>query len=78
MGLVQHFSFLQAYGKTEVLGCFRESVDDMLQTLLRVNEKGTVVSKQQPNDEFLRGFCACEEPPKVKYSPVCAETDVDA
>ena len=28
--------------------------------------------------EFLYGFCACEEMPKVEETAVCWETDVDA
>ena len=46
--------------------------------LLRVDEKGAVVSKQQLSDEFLDGFRACEETPKVEETAVCSETDVDA
>ena len=42
----------------------------MLQGFLRVGEKGAVVSKQRLSDEFLDGFRACEETPKVE------ETDV--
>ena len=41
-------------------------------------EKGAVVSKQKLSDEFLNGFCACEEMPKVEEIAVCSETDVDA
>ena len=37
-----------------------------------------MVSKQQLSDEFLNGFCACEEMPKVEETAVCLETDVDA
>ena len=43
-----------------------------------MGEKGTVVSKQQLSDEFLNGFCACEEMLKVEETAVCSETDVDA
>ena len=43
-----------------------------------MSEKGTVVSKQQLSDEFLYGFHAREEMPKVKDTAVCSETDVDA
>ena len=43
-----------------------------------MGEKGTVVSKQQLSDEFLYGFHAREEMPKVKDTAVCSETDVDA
>ena len=42
-----------------------------------MGEKGVVVSKQQLSDEFLDGFRACEEMPKVKETAVCSETDVD-
>ena len=31
-----------------------------------MGEKGTVISKQQLNDEFLDGFRACKETLKVK------------
>ena len=43
-----------------------------------MGEKGAVVSKQQLSDEFLDGFRACEETPKVEEIAVCSETDVDA
>ena len=43
-----------------------------------MGEKGTLISKQQLFDEFLNGFCAREEMPKVKETAVCSETDVDA
>ena len=43
-----------------------------------MGEKGAVVSKQQLSDEFLDGFRACEETPKVEEAAVCSETDVDA
>ena len=43
-----------------------------------MGEKGAVVSKQQLGDEFLDGFHAGEETPKVKETAVCSETDVDA
>ena len=43
-----------------------------------MGEKGAVVSKQQLSDEFLNGFRACEETPKVEETAVCSETDVDA
>ena len=76
-GLVQHLSLLQADGEAEVLGCIREEVGDVLQSFLRVGEKGAVVSKQQLSDEFLDGFCACEETPKDEHAAVCSETDVD-
>ena len=77
-GLVQHLSFLQADGEAEVLGCIREAVDDWLYGFLCVGKKGTVISKQQLSDEFLYGFHAREEMPKVKDTAVCWETDVDA
>ena len=34
--------------------------------------------KQQFSDEFLHGFRACEETPKVEETAVCSDTDVDA
>ena len=34
-----------------------------------MGEKGTIVSKQQLNDEFLDGFRACEEMSKVERLP---------
>ena len=43
-----------------------------------MGEKGAVVSKQQLSNEFLDGFRACEETPKVEETAVCSETDVDA
>ena len=43
-----------------------------------MGEKGAVVSKQQLSDEFLDGFRASEETPKVEETAVCSETDVDA
>ena len=43
-----------------------------------MGEKGAVVSKQQLSDEFLDGFRACEETPKVEDTAVCSETDVNA
>ena len=43
-----------------------------------MGEKGAVFSKQQLSDEFLDGFRACEETPKVEETAVCSETDVDA
>ena len=43
-----------------------------------MGEKDAVVSKQQLSDEFLDGFRACEETPKVAETAVCSETDVDA
>ena len=57
---MQHLSLPQAVGETEVLGCSREAVDNVLQHMgfLRVGEKGAVVSKQQLSDEFLDGFRA--------------------
>ena len=36
-------------------------------------EKGAVVSKQQVSDEFLDGFRACKETPKVEETAVCSE-----
>ena len=41
-------------------------------------EKGAVVSKQKLSDDFLDGFCVCEETPKVEGTAICSETDVDA
>ena len=43
-----------------------------------MGEKCTIISKQQLGDEFLDGFLACEETPKVKETAVCSKTDVDA
>ena len=43
-----------------------------------MGEKGAVVSRQQLSDEFLDGFCACEETQKVGETAVCSETDADA
>ena len=43
-----------------------------------MGEKGAVVSKQQLSFEFLNGFCACEETPKVEETAVCSKTDVHA
>ena len=42
-----------------------------------MSEKGAVVSKQKLSDEFLDGFRACEEAPKVEETAVSSETDVD-
>ena len=42
-----------------------------------MGEKGAVVSKQQLSGEFLDGFRACEETPKVEETAVCLETDID-
>ena len=50
----------------------------MLWGFLRVGEKDTIVSKQQLGDEFLDGFCACEETLTVKQIGVSSLTDVDA
>ena len=77
-GLIQHLSLLQADGEAEVLGRIREAIDDVLQGFLRVGENGAVVSKQQLSDEFLDGFRAFEETPKVEETAVRSETDVDA
>ena len=76
--MVQHLSLLQADDEADVLDCIREAVDDVLLGFLRVCEKSAVVSKQQLSDEFLSGFRACEETPKVEEAAVCSETDVDA
>ena len=43
-----------------------------------VGEKDAVVSKQQLSDEFLCGFRASEETPKVGHTAVCSETDGNA
>ena len=43
-----------------------------------MGEKDTIVSKQQLSNEFLNGFCACEEMPKVEEIAICSEIDVDA
>ena len=76
-GLVQHLSLLQADSEAKVFGCIREAVDDVLQGLLCVGQKGTVFNKQQLSGEFLDGFRACEETPKVEETAVCSETGVD-
>ena len=68
--------FIQADGEAEALGCIKEAVDDVLFSFLCVGEKGAVVSKQQLSDEFLNGFRACEETPKVDHMAVYSETDV--
>ena len=39
-----------------------------------MGENGAVVSKQQLSYEFLDGFRACEETPKVEEIAVCSET----
>ena len=77
-GLVQHLSLLQADDEAEVLGCIGEAVDDVLLGFLRVGKKGAVVSTQQLSDEFLNGFRAFEETPKVEQTAICSETDADA
>ena len=41
-----------------------------------MGEMGAVVSKQQLSEEFLDGFRACEETPKVEETTLCSETDV--
>ena len=43
-----------------------------------MSERATIVSKQQLSDEFLDGFRACVETPKVEETAVCSETDVHA
>ena len=43
-----------------------------------MGEKGAVISKQQLSDEFLDGFRACEETPKVEETVVFSETDENA
>ena len=43
-----------------------------------MGKKVSVISKQQVSDEFLDGFRACEETPKVEETAVCSEMDVDA
>ena len=65
--LLQHLSLLRADGEAEVPGCIR-----------KVGERGAVTSKQQLSNEFLIGFRACEETPKVEQTKVCSETDVNA
>ena len=42
-----------------------------------MGEKGTVISKQQLSDEFLNGFYACKETPKVEQTAICSDMDVD-
>ena len=73
----QHLSLLKADGEGEVLGCIRETVDDVLYSFFREGEKAAVVSKQQISDEFFNGFRVCNETPKVVHAAVCSETDVD-
>ena len=55
---------------------FREAVD-VLWGFLNVGKKGSVISKQQLSEEFLNGFCVCDETPKVEQTFVCSETNVD-
>ena len=43
-----------------------------------MGEKGAFVRKQQLSDEFLDGFYACEETPKVEENAVCSEMDAKA
>ena len=43
-----------------------------------MGEKGAFVRKQQLSDEFLNGFRACKETPKVAETAVCSKTDVNA
>ena len=43
-----------------------------------MGKKVSVISKQQVSDEFLDGFRACEETPKVEETAVCSEMAVDA
>ena len=67
--LVVRLKFLAALEK-QLTVCFRASS--------MWGEKDAVASKQQLSDEFLDGFLACEETPKVEETAVCSETDVDA
>ena len=62
----------QADGKAKLIGCIREVVDDELQGLLYVGEKGTVISKHLLSDEFLIyfHFHVCKEMPKVEQTAV--------
>ena len=53
-------------------------VVDVLYGFLRVGEKGAVVRKQHLSNEFLKGFGAWEETPKVQQTAVCWDMDVDA
>ena len=41
-------------------------------------EKGAIVSKQNFCNEFLDGFCVCEEMPKIEETAICLQMDVDA
>ena len=43
-----------------------------------MSKKGAVISKQQLIEEFLNGFPACKELPKVEPIAVCSKTDVYA
>ena len=55
----------------------REAVDNVLWSCLCVGEKGAVISKHQLGDEFLSGYCVCEETRKVEPAAVYSEMDVD-
>ena len=63
---IQHLILIQADGEAEVL------------VFIRVGKKGSIVNKQQLDDEFLHRFRACRKTPKVDHTTVCSETDVDA
>ena len=41
------------------------------------SKTSSVISKQQLSDEFLNGFCSCEETPKAVHTAVCSEMDVN-
>ena len=43
-----------------------------------MGKKSAVISKQQLSDEFLDGFCACEETLRVEETVVGLEMGVDA
>ena len=54
------------------------AVDDVLYGVLRFDKKSVVVSKQQLSDEFLNGFCVCEETPKVEQTAIFCLTERNA
>jgi hypothetical protein len=49
---MQHFC-LQADGEAEGSCCFSETVDDVLQGLLRMGDKGAVICEEQLHDQLL-------------------------
>ena len=75
---MQCFSLLQADSEGKVPGHTRKAVDNVLWGFLHVGKKGSAVSKQQLDDEFLDSFCACKETPKAEHTAICSKTDADA